>query len=59
MMINPAKQLYEAPVTMVVPVSTEDTILSGSAIIDDMGDEDLYGVSPLALDLEPSDVWIL
>ena len=59
MMINPTKRFYEAPITYVVPVCTEDTILTGSATIDDLGDEDVYGVSPLALDLEPSAVWVL
>lgn len=58
MMINPTKRFYEAPVTYVVPVCTED-ILNGSATIDDLGDEDVYGVSPFALDHEPSALWIL
>ena len=56
-LINPTKQTYEAPVADVVPISTEDCILSGSAIIDDMGDEDMYGVSPL--NLSPSADWII
>ena len=59
MVINPTKRFYEAPVTYVVPVCTEEDILNGSATIDDLGDEDVYGVSPFALGHEPSAVWIL
>lgn len=44
MMINPTKRIYEAPVTYVVSVCTEG-ILNGSATIDDLVDEDVYGVS--------------